>query len=136
MNLFSSPNLHITFATAAVLALVFVALSVNVIRERFRAKASFGVGTDPKHPLAVAARMHGNFAEYAPLFLILLLLAESHELPALALKIIAGLFVLGRVLHATGMRISAPNPLRVAGMMCTFFPLLILAVWGLVHVLV
>ncbi|MFP5457968.1 MAG: MAPEG family protein [Bacteriovoracia bacterium] len=136
MNLFSSPNLHITFVVAALLALVYITLSINVILERFRAKASFGVGTDPQHPLAVAARMHGNFAEYAPLFLILLLLAETHELPVLALKITGALFVVGRVSHAIGMRLPAPNAFRGAGMMCTFFPILILAVWGLVHVLV
>lgn len=135
MSLFSPPNLHLTFATAAVLALLFVGLAVNVIRERFRARASHGVGTDPTSPLAIAARMHGNFAEYAPLFLILLLLGELHALPVLALRTVAVLFVLGRCLHALGMHLQAPNPFRVSGMICTFFPILILAAWGLAHVL-
>ncbi len=64
---------------AAVLALVFVGLSVRTIRLRRRARIAVGDGGDPR--LARAMRVHTNFAEYVPLALLLIYFAESAGAP-------------------------------------------------------
>ena len=57
---------------AAILALLFVALSVYVILGRAKYKVLIGEGTSPD--MLRRIRAQGNFIEYTPLFLILLLL--------------------------------------------------------------
>jgi len=59
---------------AAVLVLIFVLLSVRVIQMRASAKIGLGHGNNPVMERRI--RVHGNFAEYVPLALLLLLCME------------------------------------------------------------
>ena len=61
---------------AAVLGLVFVALSVRVVGARREARIAIGDGGDEL--LQRRIRAHANFSEYVPIALILLALAESN----------------------------------------------------------
>jgi hypothetical protein len=76
----------VTLFSAAVLAIVFVVLSVRVALARVRTKLSLGdgssllinVGKEAEAPaLLIASRSQANFAEYVPLSLLLLGLIES-----------------------------------------------------------
>ncbi|WP_108662392.1 MAPEG family protein [Acuticoccus kandeliae] len=87
----------VTAATAVALALLLVVLSLRVVGRRRRSLIVLGDGNDPD--LQRSIRAQANFAEYAPLFLILLALAEANATPPLLLSITAALFVLGRILH-------------------------------------
>ncbi len=59
---------------AALLALLFMVLSVRVMRERGRARVAIGTGGNIA--LERRIRVHGNFAEYVPLALLLLAFME------------------------------------------------------------
>jgi len=54
---------------AALLALLFVLLSIRTIRTRHSRKVALGHGDDPA--MLRAMRVHANFAEYVPLALLL-----------------------------------------------------------------
>jgi uncharacterized protein len=69
-------------------------------------------------------RAHANFAEYAPLFILLLALAESQGLPLYGVHGFGVLFIVGRLIHAWGLLTVEPGSQsllpRVAGMAMTF----------------
>lgn len=51
-----------------------------------------------------AIRVHGNFAEYVPLMLVLMLVAELNHIEPLLIHFGGVAILLGRVLHAYGLR--------------------------------
>lgn len=116
----------VTSLYAALLALLFLALSVLVIRQRLRARMALGLGE--AEGLLRASRAHGNFAEYVPLLLVLLLLLELGGASGPLLHGLGAAVLLGRVLHAAGISRS-PEQLRLrqAGMLLTFTPLAVAA---------
>ena len=71
---------------AGLLGLLLLALSINVIRDRFRTKVSLGDGNDAL--LQKSIRAHGNFVEYAPLGLVLIAVAELQGAPAFAVHLL------------------------------------------------
>ncbi len=83
---------------AAVLSVMFVYLSLRVVEAR---RGGYG---RPEHPegwrLERAVRGHGNFAEYTPLALILVLLLELNTAPGWMIHLVGATFLVGRVLHA------------------------------------
>ncbi len=119
---------------AALLALIFVALSIRTLRIRRGLKVAVGDGGNPI--MLRAIRAHGNFAEYVPLGLLLILACEGLGAPGLLVHGLGGLLVLGRLIHAIG--ISRPDEVfayRVTGMALTFTCYLTAAgfilIWGL-----
>ena len=64
----------ITTIYASLLGLLFVALSLRVIRTRGCVGVALGSGADPL--LQRAVRVQANFAEYVPLALVLMALVE------------------------------------------------------------
>ncbi|MDD9905406.1 MAG: MAPEG family protein [Rhodospirillaceae bacterium] len=124
-------DITVTAITAALLALLFVILSFRVIRLRGSESVSLGDGGNEK--LQRAIRGHGNCAEYAPIGILLLLIAELQGGNGLWLMIIAAALVLGRVAHGCAFAFTANNPpLRVSGMILTFGAILSLAATNLV----
>jgi uncharacterized membrane protein YecN with MAPEG domain len=109
---------RITALYAALLVALFLALTLRVFAERYRARVMIGTGGDAR--LERAVRIHGNFFEYVPIFLAALLAAELCGAAPWALHA-AGLAMLaGRALHAAGMwREPDIRPLRATGMLLT-----------------
>ena len=66
--------MHIVPIYAAILALIFVALSVQTLR--LRRKLKIAIGDAGNEAMLRAMRVHANFAEYVPSCLLLLMLAE------------------------------------------------------------
>jgi uncharacterized membrane protein YecN with MAPEG domain len=91
----------VTTLYAAILGILLVVLSDLVSRSRKKAKISIGSSGDPI--LERAVRAHGNFVEYVPLALILLLLLEVQAAAPLMLHILGGTLLAGRLLHVYGM---------------------------------
>lgn len=113
----------ITPVYAALLALLFLALSVRIVRLRRRLRVAVGDGGDPG--LLRAIRAHGNFAEYVPLTVLLLALAESQGNPPLLLHALGLALLVGRIAHAWGISRTAEElRYRVFGMAATFTALL------------
>lgn len=125
-----------TFAIASLyaglLGLLLLALSMNVSRERGRARVSLGDGGD--EVLNKAIRAQANFTEYVPLALILIALSEAQGAPAVAVHILGAMLVVGRFLHAAGMLGTQPMRLgRLIGTVLTFLVLLIAGAGLAVH---
>lgn len=127
-----------TLFFASVLTFLYLYLSFNVIRQRQRTQQAYGA--TPEHPdLMRAVRAHGNFQEYTPLFLLLLLLEEARFHHGTFCYLLGAVFLAGRISHAYAFLVHEPKaaaanaPLkefirfRGFGMMCTLGSLGVLA---------
>lgn len=104
--------LPIALTTAGAAALVNMWLASRVGRVRIAEKVSVGDGGNPR--LIARMRAHLNFAEYAPVILILIALVELAKGSQFWLWVVALVFILGRVAHGIGM--DGRMPLRQFGM--------------------
>jgi len=113
---------------SALLALFYVYLSARTIGVRRNAKISIGDGGDDS--MLRAMRMHANFAEYAPITLLLLAFVEIQGGPSWMLHALGALLLIARLSHAYGISsVQAPGKFRVAGMAGTFTTIVIAALW-------
>ena len=120
--------MFVTPLYAALLALIFISLSVETIRLRRRFKISIGDGGNPH--LLRAMRVHANFAEYVPLSLILLYFAEVMAAPVVLLHLLGIALLLGRVIHAWGVSKTTENfKFRVSGMVITIGVIMITSLY-------
>lgn len=104
---------------AALLALLFVALSWRTIGLRRRYRVAVGDGGQPE--LLRAIRVHANFAEYVPLALLLIALVEIGGSPAWLVHGLGLALLVARYAHAWGVSQTKEDfRFRVAGMMLTF----------------
>lgn len=120
--------LIVTSFSTAILAILLVVLSILTII----ARGKFKVALSDNGELALLKfiRAHGNLAEFAPIFLILLTLVEvNHFISVSWLWMTALVFIFGRFLHATSLLFIEPKilKLRVFAMILTFTPILIFA---------
>ena len=123
---------RITLLVASLHALLYVALSLRVVL--LRKGRGVGIGTGGDAELARAVRVHGNFAEYVPLTLLLMALCELAGVGALWLHRGGGLLLLGRILHAIGIQIpKAPNKPRLFGTLFFWLSLGLFSVLALVQ---
>lgn len=91
----------VTTLYASLLGTLLIVLSNQVSSNRKRAKVSLGHGDDSM--LERAMRTQGNFVEYVPFSLILLMLLELELSQIWLLHILGAALLLGRLLHAYGM---------------------------------
>lgn len=125
----------VTPVYAGLLALLYVFLSFRVIRRRRGARINLGDGGDAE--MQRRMRVHGNFAEYVPLGLILMFLAEWMHQSVYVIHLMGLLLLFGRTAHAVGVSHNPQiSPLRVAGMVGTFAALIIGAIVNLTGALV
>ena len=119
------PGLPVTSVTAAIAALMLVALSAPISLRRRRLRIPSGDGGDAG--LQRLIRAQGNFTEYTPMGLILLALVEVGITPVGLLWTIGLLLVVGRGLHALGL-LRGSVAVRALGMAGTFASLIVAAV--------
>jgi len=102
------------------LALVLVGL---VVRQRYATRTNLGVAGQPA--LERAVRAHGNFVEYVPLILLLMLLLALGGAAPTALHLLGIALTLGRLLHAWGLSRSSGRSFgRASGIVLTWASLL------------
>jgi hypothetical protein len=103
---------------AGLLALLYLFLTFRVIRFRRGQRVDMG---DGGHALLQRyVRAHANFAEYAPIGLLLLLLLEQGSWSRWLLHILGMMLVLGRLFHAWAFSVAELREWpRVAGMVLT-----------------
>ena len=117
---------------AAVLALLYLVLTFRTILLRGKFKAALGDGK--QELLQRAIRVHGNFNEYVPLGLVLLMLVASNAGPAALIHSAGAALVLGRLVHALGVsRTPEPLVLRQVGMVLTISSFVLSAGFLLLH---
>lgn len=108
----------ITAVTAGVLTLLQMLLMLSVGMTRL--KYTQGIGDGGYTDLARQIRRHGNLAENAAIFLVVLALLEMSGTSQLAVMVLSILFVLARFSHAIAFSITeGPHPLRAIGAMLT-----------------
>ncbi len=108
---------------AALLALLFVALSIRTVRMRGKLRVSLGDGSQPA--MTRAMRTQANFAEYVPLALLLMYMMERHTDSHVWAHVLGILLIVARVCHAWGFgRDPEVFQLRAAGAGLTFLVIL------------
>ena len=108
---------------AALLALLFVLLSVRTIRARM--KHRIAIGDSGNEGMLRAMRVHSNFAEYVPLSLILIFLVEEQGAYTWLVHALCVCLVVGRLSHAWGVSQIGENlRFRQFGMLLTFTTLI------------
>lgn len=123
--------MQVTTIAAGLLGILLLVLGSRVVAIRGRKRISIGDGGDPT--LALRIRSHANFAEHAPLGLLLLFLAEQAHGASWFVIALAAMLVAGRFLHPVGMELPAPNAARVVAMVLTWSAIGILAILLLVE---
>jgi len=104
--------MHVPAITAnylAILALIYAALALQVIRLRRSSKAPFSDGGN--EDLRSAIRAHGNFMEYVPIITLMVALLEMSGASPLRVHLLMGALLLSRLLHPFGMNAS-PTSLK------------------------
>jgi uncharacterized protein len=96
------------------LAVIFLALWFRVSSIRSATGVSFGDAGNAQ--ILHRVRQHGNFVEWVPFVLILMILAEGMGAPAIYLHISGALLLIGRIAHPFGLVDgNAAHPLRYVG---------------------
>ncbi len=118
--------LPVALATTAACAILNLWLAMRVGMVRRAEKISIGDGGSPR--LTARMRAQLNFAEYAPIVLILIALIELAVGTVDWLWGVAALFVVARILHPFGM--DGWKPGRAIGIIVTFLTVAGLALYG------
>jgi len=118
----------ITIYYSAILALVYIYLSLRIIGIRKAARTS--IGDDGSNKLNRAIRVHANFTEYVPLTLILLYFLETQGANSIIMFSLGGLFLVARISHAYGVsQVDETLKFRVFGMFTTLCVITISAIY-------
>jgi len=118
----------ITGCYLGLLGLCYLFLSVYVVRCRWKFKV--GIGDGGQHILVKAIRMHGNFIEYVPIVLLMMLVLEHSGGSDWRVHALGSTLLVSRLAHAAGIyRTSKTSPPRAVGVVGTFGALLMGALW-------
>ena len=124
--------LAITPIYAGLLGVLFLVLTWRVIARRRDTGIGLGDGND--RGLVRRIRAHANFAEYAPLGLVLILITELMGAPPEALHLAGATLFIGRAMHGIGLTRETPSVfLRSGGMVLTLLSLASTAIALLAH---
>ncbi|MDP9198931.1 MAG: MAPEG family protein, partial [Pseudomonadota bacterium] len=91
----------VSFLYAGLLGLLLIALSVTVVLARRRFRVGLGDGND--EAMQQAVRVQGNFTEYVPFAVVLLIIAEITGMPLPAVHAAGIVLVASRLIHAWGL---------------------------------
>lgn len=118
----------VTAVFAAVLGILMLVLSFQVVKYRLKYKKGIGVTED--RGFQVAVRTHANLVEYAPLGLIMLGIAELNGVASGLIYWTGMALVAGRILHAWGMfnGKGETHKARALGMVLTWLAILVAAI--------
>ena len=127
MNIFLTP----IFISILSLFYIFLAMRVGYMRGSPVMKLFFKMDEEvSEEKLNRNIRAHGNFSEYVPLYLLLLLVSEFVGVTSYHYLLIASLiFTYGRVAHAICFAFFDYNPfLRITGMLTTYVGIVMLSI--------
>ena len=128
-----------TFASILTLFYLFLSFRIGYLRGSPVMKLIFKMDEAiSEEKLNRNVRAHGNFSEYVPVFLILLMIIELlQQSNSNYLLTVCIIFLYGRIAHAVCFAFYESNPfLRISGMVCTYLGLGIFAVQLLLGVVV
>jgi uncharacterized protein len=97
-----------------------------------RGRHGVSMGTGESRELLTMVRAHGNNAEFMPLAVLMMLIAELSGGSSMFLHVMGGSLLVTRIAHAVGMPMRAPNPLRFVGTAGTWIVILGASVYCLI----
>ena len=116
---------------AGALGLFALILALLTVRQRFKTEISLGTGDSEE--LLAAQRAHGNFIEYALIFLVLSFALEIiGEVPDLAIIIFGDIFLLARISHAYTLLGGGNIIFRQMGIMFSWLVILTQSIWAMI----
>ena len=126
-------NISLTpiFISTLSLFYIFLAMRVGYMRGSPVMKLFFKMDEEiTEEKLNRNIRAHGNFSEYVPLYLLLLLVSELVGVASFDYMLIASLiFTYGRIAHAICFALFDYNPfLRISGMLTTYLGIVMLCI--------
>ena len=121
--------LPIALTAAGAAALLHIWLSIRVSQIRRTRKILHGDGGDPA--MLRRMRAHANYAENAPIFLVLLVLLELAMVRDEFLWAATIIFFLARIVHAFGMDSDQLSKLRIVGVIGSWGVILALGAWAI-----
>lgn len=117
-------ELDTTLTFSLILSIFMLILSIRVLDMRGSPVTKFLHSSDrvvSEESLQRAIRGHGNLVEYAPLFLIVMLILEMSGASQSQLIFSGTAFTLGRLMHGIVFSFMKPNMvMRIGGMAFTF----------------
>ncbi len=119
----------VTALYGALNALFNIFLANNVSSLRRKHKVGLGQGEAPE--MLVAIRAHANNAEFVPLAIVMMLLAEMCGAKSWTLHLYGGLLLAARVAHWIGLPRKAPNPFRFGGTAITWTGIVVMSAYVL-----
>ena len=116
---------------AGAIGLFAIILSLLAVRQRFKTEISLGSGDSEE--LLAAQRAHGNFIEYALIFLVLSFALEIiGEVPDLAIIIFGDIFLLARISHAYTLLGGGNIIFRQMGIMFSWLVIVTQSIWAMI----
>lgn len=116
----------VTALYTGILGILLIILSALVIRGRFKYQA--GVGDNGNEAMQRCIRVQGNFVEYVPVAILLMMMCEMSGTQAQTIHYLGIGLVVSRILHAVGLTCSSgPTPPRFLGTIGTFLLILIMS---------
>lgn len=120
--------LQATLFYSGILGCLYVYLSAEVTK--LRVKYQIGLGDGERPDLLKAIRIHGNFSEYVPFTLLLLLLCELIGGRPWMIHTLGTTFVTARIFHVIGLRkIEGPSIYCFLGATLTWIVMAILSIF-------
>ena len=119
------------FASLFTIFYLFLSFRIGYLRGSPVMKLIFKMDKKvPAMKLDRNVRAHGNFSEYVPLYLLLLLVSELIGVTSFNYMLIASLvFTYGRIAHAICFAFFDYNPfLRISGMLTTYVGIAMLSI--------
>ena len=117
---------------AAILAIIFIGLSMRVARMRGDTKIGIGHGGNPV--LERRMRVQANFAEYVPFALLLLTFLEMQQHSRYLIHLLASALLVARIIHAYGVSQDDEDiRIRVVGIVTTAIVILVAAILLLIN---
>jgi len=127
-------SISLTALYGAILALLIVALGINVTVHRVKLKVPLGDGGNAE--MLRMIRLHGNAVEYIPLAIVLMLAYEINGGSHLALHVIGVALIAGRLIQTAAMwSTEVAGPGRGTGQTLTWLSIVGLAVLNLAKVI-
>ncbi|OSQ32290.1 MAPEG family protein [Thalassospira sp. MCCC 1A03138] len=120
----------LTVFVTGIFALMLIALSLNVSLRRRDLKLARGDGGD--EALQRRVRAHGNFIENAPFCIFVVLALEAVLATSGIIWLVAGAFIIARILHAWGT-LSASLALIAPAMLIQHAVMFCAAIWLLIQ---
>ena len=97
-------QMPITLMYASFLAIFALVLSFKAGSARGQSGLSVLFGEPPNMELAQKVRVHQNFLEYVPIFLILFAAIEANGGSSMFLYVVGDLMIIARIAHAIGLK--------------------------------